>query len=245
MSGIEEIKDKVKRERSSEYPGYSFNECIEFIKIIDGLGNGLIAYSIISNQLGLSSITTKSFTNKISSSRQFGLITVANKTAQLTDEAKKILYPTGSEDIDIKIECVKRPTLYGRLIERFTNKPLPTKEILSNILFNDYGILKSVKDVVAEKFIESMTQLNLVVNGVLNVNNCAEKDFTEVKENNLIPEEKETQEVNVNTKEYQELNLSVDSGKMAKIIIPIDCSEDELLMIKDMIDLLFKRKFGI
>lgn len=243
---MEEIKDKVKRERSSEYPGYSFNECIEFIKIIDGLGNGLIAYSIISNQLGLRSITTKSFTNKISSSRQFGLITVANKTAQLTDEAKAILYPKGgNEDINIKIECVKRPTLYGHLIERFTNKPLPTKEILGNILFNDYGILKSVKDVVAEKFIESMTQLNLVVNGVLNVNNCVEKDLNEVKENNLILEEKETKEVNVNTKEYQELNLSVDSGKIAKIIIPIDCSEDELLMIKDMINLLFKRKFGI
>lgn len=242
---MEEIKDKVKRERSSEYPGYSFNECIEFVKIIDSLGNGLIAYSIISNQLGLSSITTKSFTNKISSSRQFGLITVANKTAQLTDEAKKILYPVGKEDISLKIECVKKPTLYGRLIERFSNKPLPSKEILSNILFNDYGILKSVKDVVAEKFIESMNQLNLVVNGVLIDDNHDEKDLNETNENNQVKEENGTQENNTNVKEYQELNLSVDSGKVAKIVIPIDCSQDELLMLKDMIDLLFKRKFGI
>ena len=39
--------------------------------------------------------------------------------------------------------------------------------------------------------------------------------------------------------------IPIESGKIAKIIIPVDSTEDDLLMIRDMLDVILKRKFKI
>jgi hypothetical protein len=39
--------------------------------------------------------------------------------------------------------------------------------------------------------------------------------------------------------------IPIESGKIAKIIIPVNSTEDDLLMIRDMLDVILKRKFKI
>lgn len=45
--------------------------------------------------------------------------------------------------------------------------------------------------------------------------------------------------------EFYTINIPIDSGVSAKIIIPKDTSKEDAELIKDMIDVVFKRKFGI
>ena len=46
-------------------------------------------------------------------------------------------------------------------------------------------------------------------------------------------------------KDFYTINIPIDSGVSAKIIIPKDTSKEDAELIKDMIDVVFKRKFGI
>ncbi len=163
--------ERNQREKSALYPSVTINECYEFIRQIDTLGGKSVSYSSILDLMGLTSQATKSFNYRISSAKQFGLITTGNSTAQLTDAAKKILYPVNEEDKrNLLIEAFQTPPLYRKLIERFKDKTLPPNTILGNILLNDYRIIKSVKDAAADCFIKSSEQLQLLINGVLCLN---------------------------------------------------------------------------
>lgn len=45
--------------------------------------------------------------------------------------------------------------------------------------------------------------------------------------------------------DYYTINIPVDSGSAAKIYIPINATKGDAELIKDMVDIIFKRKFGI
>ena len=45
--------------------------------------------------------------------------------------------------------------------------------------------------------------------------------------------------------DYISQSIPFESGKIAKFIIPIDATEDDLLLLHDMFDVLLKRKFKI
>ena len=68
--------------------------------------------------------------------------------AQLTDLAKRILYPSAGEDEtkQLLIESFGNPPLYSKLIERYKYKSVPATNQLSNILMNEYHIIRQVKD---------------------------------------------------------------------------------------------------
>ncbi len=46
-------------------------------------------------------------------------------------------------------------------------------------------------------------------------------------------------------KDFYTISIPIDSGVSAKIIIPKDTSKEDAELIKDMIDVVFRRKFGI
>ena len=178
MANDKNISEKRSREKSALYPAVTISECYEFIKQIDSLGGKAVSYASILGLLGLTSPTTKSFLIRISSSKQFGFITTGSSTAQLTDLAKRILYPSNgeAESKQLLIESFGNPPLYAKLIDRFKNKAVPPKSQLSNILLNEYRIIKQVKDNAAECFIESASYLGLLQNGVLCLDLTEDKD---------------------------------------------------------------------
>jgi len=166
---VKSAEEKKPREKSALYPASSISDCYEFIKQIDSLGGKSVAYASILSLMGLTSPTTRSFLNRIGASKQFGFITTGGSKAQLTDLARRILYPSNgeSESKQLLIEAFGNPPLYAKLIERYQNKVVPLKSHLSNILMNEYRIIKQVKDNAAGCFIESAEYLGLLKNGVL------------------------------------------------------------------------------
>lgn len=163
------VPEKRSREKSALYPAITIEECYKFIGQIASLGGKSVSYSSVLSLLGLSSPTTKSFLSKISASKQYGFITTGSSTIQLTDLARHILYPSNgeSESKQLLIKALGNPPLYAKLIERYKDKAVPSKSLLSNILLNEYRIIMQVKDNAAECFIESVSYLGLLQNGVL------------------------------------------------------------------------------
>lgn len=83
-----------------------------------------------------------------------------------------------------------------------------------------------------------------------------EKNILEEKQNNEIvakksfKEDESEIEQNVTSdadlkNEFYTISIPIDSGVSAKIIIPKDTSKEDAELIKDMIDVVFKKKFGI
>ncbi len=45
--------------------------------------------------------------------------------------------------------------------------------------------------------------------------------------------------------EYYTINIPINSGATAKVYIPRNATKEDAELIKDMVDVIFKRKFGI
>ena len=242
----------AEREKSALYPNATWNDCFEFVQIVDSFRLKAVAYTEVAKKLGLNSVATKSFTGKISTSKQFGLITTSAGTIQLTDTCRRLLYPTGGDTYSIKHACFTQPPLYNKLIAIYDGKALPSVEILGNILMNEHKIAKAVKDNAAKCFLESAEELGLIKGGILCYADC------ETTPNTSATSEQEDASSNDSSSftpadttkssaesEYITQSIPTQSGKVAKIIIPIDAQEDDLYMIKDMLDVILKRKFKL
>lgn len=156
------------RTKSPMYPAANIEECLSFIRTVDSLGGKIVSYDSILDAMGLKNRTTKSFINPLSTAKQFGLVaTGRGSTVQLTEKAQQVLYPTDRPEREILKECFREPPLYAKLIERFEGKALPSETLLSNILMNDYGLIKTAKDKAAKCFLESAQYLGVAPNGVL------------------------------------------------------------------------------
>lgn len=249
------------REKSNLYPNATWEESLEFAKTIADFNLKVVSYSEVAKKYGLTSTTTKSFTARISTSKQFGLISTSSGSVQLTDLAKKILYPTTGDVKLIKIEAFRLPPLYDKLISRYDGKALPSKEILENILMNEYRIAKNAKSKAASCFLESASQLSLINGGVLyysdslNAADQFEIKNEELSESNqniettssdsILHNERTEIKAYDSSSDYIIQKIPVESGKLAQIIVPVDSTEDDILLIKDMFDVLLRRKFKI
>ncbi len=251
------------REKSNLYPNATWEDCFEFAKTIAGFNLKSVSYTEVAKKYGLTSTTTKSFTAKISSSKQFGFITTSSGAIQLTELAKNMIYPTGDITL-MKVESFAMPPLYQKLISAYDGKALPPRDIFENILMGSYKIAKAVKANAAKCFFESADQLDLVKGGIfcysevkngLTNDNPSDEPVSE-KEAPIVSESTENSDaiqqqletplpVPESAADYISQNIPVASGKVAKIIIPVDSTEDDLLLIKDMFDVLLKRKFKI
>lgn len=242
--------------KSKQHPNATWNDCIEFIKKVDSKKLGKVSYNTMAEEYGLKTYTTKSFTQKVSTSKQFGLIETSNLTIQLTDTAKKILYPISELQVEkTTVECFSKPTLYKQLIEKYDGKAIPDVNILSNILFNEFDITKAAKDNAAKVFIQNAEMMGVLKGGVLCYQQNEEKiDEIKVEENEEITEEKGNgiDEKKKNAEKdnlYFTINIPTKTGSPAQIQIPYDLEEDEAELVKSMlnanIEVYFKGKFGI
>lgn len=239
-------------DRSAQYPIVTWEASLDFIRIIDSFKYKLVSYSEVAKKLGISNITTKSFTGKISTAKQFGLISASNKTIQLTAVAKSILYPTEVDTHAIAIECFKNPPLYAKLIERYEGKALPSKEVLSNTLMMEYRITQSAKDNAAQVFLDSAEYLGLIQGGVLTINRS--EDFVTEQDSSLdnamtsspVPVASSSLSKPVaKESDYIWQIVPTSSGKAAEIKIPTDADKEDLLLVQDILHSIMRRKFHI
>lgn len=249
-------------EKSAQYPRATWNDCIDFVKTVSSFNLKAVSYGEVAKKYGLNNPTAKSFTSKVSACKQFGLITTSGgNTIQLTDTCKRILFPTGEDINSIMRACFGMPPLYTKLIAAYDGKAVPNKELLANILMNDHKIQKSVKDHAAQMFIESADQLGLIKGGILcyseaenepvepNVKQVSGEDIA-VEPEASVPSapsvRTQVMQVPVSSEsDYITQAIPFTSGKIARFIIPVDATEDDLLLLHDMFDVLLKRKFKL
>lgn len=248
-------------DKSAQYPKTTWNECIDFVKIVSAFNLKAVSYTEVAKKYGLNSPTAKSFTSKLSTCKQFGLITTSGgNTIQLTETCKRILFPTGEDISSIMRACFGMPPLYTKLIAAYDGKAIPDKELLANILMNDHKIQKSVKDNAAQVFIESAEQLGLIKGGILCYSDIEEGAGSPQAQQStledIVPDQSSTPPTPIppvqvvpvlssSESDYITQAIPFESGKVARFIVPVDATEDDLLLLRDMFDVLLKRKFKI
>ena len=247
-------------EKSALYPMVNWEVCLEFVETVASFNLKAVSYSEVAKKYGLNNPTAKSFTAKVSSCKQFGLITTSGgSTIQLTETCKRLIYPTGEDIAAIARACFSMPPLYTKLVAAYDGKAIPSQELLSNIMMRDHKIQKSVKDVAARVFIESAEQLGLVKGGILCYSENEETpSLTQPapsESNDPIPGartamNKMTEVLQSyasstvpNESEYITQAIPFESGKVARFSIPVDATSDDLLLLHDMFDVILKRKF--
>lgn len=235
--------------KSTQYPGASWSASINLIETIKKNFNGsAVSYSDLASAYNVSS-STKSFTGKLSGAKQFGLIETSNGAVSLTNDGRKYLYPTSDNcRVELAYKCLKRPKLFSDLIDRYNGKPLPTKELLGNILMNEYQILQQVKDNVASIFLDSMEQCGFKVNGLLKfslneIENFNEEfpeqceDFVAEKSTQSLLQHEAEKTIKIT---YPSLN-----GILAQIEFSKDATKEDLLGLRDMFDVVLIRQFNV
>jgi len=241
---LERKKSKKAREKSAQYPAYDLSNCMELIRVVDSLGRKQVAEGSLLSELGLTSSNTKSYTGKLSSCKQFGLLDSKAGFLSITDRANLMLYPTEAEEeqknIQFKkliIEAFRSPPLYQQLIKKFDDKVLPKSDTLANILMNEYKIAKAVKNSAAKVFISSARFAEVLGdNNVLQVGRTYETTAGEA-----LPAETEIHEMGQKPPpmgQVHSLKLVLSSGKSAAITVPSDITKTDVEKLKNMLDLL-------
>ena len=231
---------KGTKERSALYPAIALDECIEFIELINKLGGRKVALTSIAEVIGVST-TTYSFKAKISSSKQFGLIKSAGGAVELSDTAKRILYPT--DDVTTKellLQCLMAAPLYRKLIERYNDQAVPTEERLGNILLQEYSITRAAKDVAAKRFLTSVEYAGVLQNGVLILGAAddetdGERQDAVLKEQNVSTMDNGKEKLQVGTTQARALQsegyhftIPTLSGAAAQVLLPKEITAKDL-----------------
>lgn len=251
----------AEREKSALYPAATWGDCIDFIQKISSFNLKAVSYQELAKKYGLSNPSTKSFTTKLGAAKQFGLITTTQgNTIQLTEVSKRLLYPTGEPTRPLELQCFAQPPLYSKLVSRYDGLAIPAPELLANILMNEYRITRSVKDAAAKIFLQSAEQLDLLHGGILCYSDTLADDQP-VSPQQIDPEPQTDpsfdavaeKTVSANTAvvpiaseaDYITQSIPCENGKVAKIAIPIDATEDDLYLIHDMLNVVLRRKFKL
>lgn len=245
-------------EKSVQYPKVTWNDCIEFVRTVSSFNLKAVSYAEVAKKYGLNNPSTKSFTSKLSTCKQFGLLTTSGgNTIQLTDTCKRILFPTGEDVAPIMKACFGMPPLYTKLIALYDGKAIPSKNLLANILMNDHKIQKSVKDNAAEVFVESAEQLGLIKGGILCYSDSEISESLPPATEEIKPESQESTVPILDSSvqngfaplssesDFITQAIPFESGKIARFVIPVDATGDDLLLLRDMFDVLLRRKFKI
>lgn len=238
-----------KRERSALYPTITVNECFEIVETISKIGGKVYSSGSIAQALGMSE-KTNSFRAKISTLRQYGLISGIQGTLKLTNISNEYLYPIEDEQKKkAKLQAFLEVPLHKKIIEKFENQALPPADKLANVLLGkEFGLTKNTKDSAVDIFLKSLEQLNLLINGVLTLGlQDDENKVVDTVENTMFQSENRTEERRsemISSDKYYNFEIPTLSGEAAIIKIPQSVSAKDLdfiqLYIENMLPVFLK-----
>jgi hypothetical protein len=240
-------KPKRIQEKSVRYPYYSLKECLNFAEMIKNIGGRKEApISSVLKEMNIKDVSNKRYSYTISSSEQFGLIEKTENGLKVTDKVMVILFPTEGEPQKNAVlkECFKKPNLYNLIINQYDGLSLPDPDILKN-QFLHYGIAQNVVEKAVDSFIDSAKYAN-----VLKENKLVVKPQDDIppkpcmNEEQVAPELPEQtpqqvikkEELRLDVKDYNKLELVISAGKKAIIVLPTDCKKEDIEKIKRHLD---------
>ncbi len=245
----------TEKQRSAAYPAATMESCYDDLNAIKSLGGKSCSYQTLADKLG-TSVTTYSFKAKISSSKQYGFIDNVKNVIQLSERGRLLIYPTQNiNEKEIILGCFQNPTLYGKIIQNFLGKALPSIDRLSNELIKPYyGITTTGKDVAAECFIKNAEYVGALQNGILTFDNILDSgaqtsiDGVENRDSDSNKNANNTLQSSDNDIISQRpitpstigfrFQIPMLSGKCAEIYLPEDISETDIDFFQKSIDVM-------
>jgi len=147
----------TKRERSARYPAVPLAEAVAFVRQMDELGIDGLTSPQIASAMGFKNVKTNTFSGRLSSARQFGLLGLADQNYSLTELALRIIHPIDpDEGPGLMLQACQSPPLFAELMKQYAGKRLPEPEILGNVLMHKHQITASAKLAAAESFYASI-----------------------------------------------------------------------------------------
>lgn len=227
--------------KSTKYPRTDFNYALEFVEKLDSkFSANVISYEEVEKMLGVTTNATAKFSKNVSTAEQFGLIETPNKNVKITELSRKIIHPVSDDENEtkkLKTTAFMNSKLYSSLVDRFSTTGLPTEGVLANIMLNDYGILKTVKNVAAKNFLISLEQLGLSKDGRL-----SSLDSTDIATPTVSPTIQDDisniKAINIQQDKYDQISLPTEFGP-ASLSVPTKLlsKKDSLEFFKKLIDL--------
>jgi hypothetical protein len=230
----------TRRRRSSPYPSYDIEYCLNLVKrIYDNFGSGnyYAKREELAKTLGISEGHLQT---QVSSATQYGLLELkSGEGYKPTKLFIAIIKPINeSQKNESLIQAFKSPNIYTSIIDKFENEKLPTLMPLSNILLQHFSFSDVASEKAASIFIDNAKYLKLLTeDNVLKLTN----DFNDTDKNStdLIDELRtentgeivkvETFEkddnINSNIKietEFTPFNILLKGRKRAQLLIPND-----------------------
>jgi hypothetical protein len=145
-----------RRGRSARYPGVPLADCLRFCETIAARGLDGLPAATLASGLGYSNIKTNTFSARLSSARQFGLVASEGDAFTLTPLARSLLHPVEPSDLPrLRRRALLEPPLYAELAARLAGRRVPEAQALANLLHHHHHITAAAKDAAAAAFLES------------------------------------------------------------------------------------------
>jgi hypothetical protein len=254
----ENTKFKSPRIRSSAYPSYDIEYCVEFTKKFhQNFGNSnYIQREEIAKVL---KISVGHIQTQLSSSVQYGTVEMKTKSGYKPSLSFLKIYKPISEDErrEALIDCLLKPDLYKKLLLQFKDSTVPTASALATILFRNHNIAEAASESAAEIFIKNLNDLSLLDN---ENNLLLNRDISDLEESQTgSPKEepaknhtgaKQPQVKIIRKQEHHQFNeeqihpetypipIPLKGNRVATLIIPKDIQNEDLDKIVRFIDAL-------
>jgi hypothetical protein len=157
--GTREARGGPGSRSATTYPYYDLEEAEKFARGIASTGGTEASEEDVMKAIGLASTTTRAWSYRLSSAREFGLVTRGARSDGkliLTELGKQVVSPSSApEQRAARLAAFLTPKLYKKLFDQYKGLEIPKPEFVQNALKSKHGLLDTVLATAAEAFIKS------------------------------------------------------------------------------------------
>ena len=159
MATTEKLKDRVARGERAPY--IDLVEAVQIIEACYDRAGDEIPFDLFS-EVTRNTASSSSFTRKMATCRNFGLITVSGNKINLTEVAERIFRPRDPNERQAALkDAFLSIDLFRRIYDKYLGRILPQDEYLANT-FSDYVPPEEARKWV-DRFVESANEAGLLL----------------------------------------------------------------------------------
>lgn len=235
-------KSESKRTKSSAYPNFNIERCIEFAERIFNKGARHVLLDVAAKEMNYSNKKVGPFLALRAAAKYFGLVEYEGDYISVTENYINVLLEKSEKrKKEFVQQAVFQPTLYRKLFEAFGGKQLPSEQDLAARLHIDekYGITKEASTNAARVFIESVKHV-----GLLDENNYLRVPGQDLEAEQTTEYRIQTAEEKVSILSKEKLTsldryeFTLETGDKVVLALPPKLSNKDKSRLKMLIDLI-------
>lgn len=246
-------------QRSSPYPSYTLERCIELVATIYNNFGGTNYFAKREEIAQVVGVSAANVQTKVSSAKQYNLLELKSGMGYRPSSLFVSIYRPINEESkkEAIIEAFKSPALYSALIAQYENEMIPSEVPLSNIILHHHNISEGANIKAASIFIENARSLGLLTSeNILTLSNkesgmedIVEAEDIDSEHNTYSQQQLEKTDFSRNTSEPIPSPASVSGKKIpfniplkgkrtAQILVPEDVRSTDFDFIINFINLM-------